>query len=111
MSEQWYASYICFAKENGWIEGYESDEFKPIQNVNKAEMIKMLLNTHGYEIPREVTEKPYEDVELDSWYLKFVIKAKEIGLIEESDILFNPQEQIDRKTGAEYIYQLIIKEK
>ena len=111
VSEQWYASYICFAKENGWIEGYESDEFKPIQNVNKAEMIKMLLNTHGYEIPREVTEKPYEDVELDSWYLKFVIKAKEIGLIEESDILFNPQEQIDRKTGAEYIYQLIIKEK
>ena len=39
----WYAPYVCFAKEKGWVAGYPDGNFRPAQAINKVEAIKMLM--------------------------------------------------------------------
>lgn len=51
VKEEWFAKYVCYAQEQGWVSGYVDGTFKPAQTVNKAEAIKMLVNSQGYEIP------------------------------------------------------------
>jgi uncharacterized protein YfaS (alpha-2-macroglobulin family) len=44
VQEQWFAPYVCYAKDKGYIEGYSKTEFKPEKNINYAEAIKIVYN-------------------------------------------------------------------
>ncbi|MBU0580402.1 MAG: S-layer homology domain-containing protein [Candidatus Margulisbacteria bacterium] len=41
--DEWFAPYVCYAKEHRIIEGYSDDTFKPNQNINLAESLKIVL--------------------------------------------------------------------
>ncbi|MGE3279072.1 MAG: beta-propeller domain-containing protein [Candidatus Altimarinota bacterium] len=43
--EDWFAKYVCMAKEKGIIDGYPDGTFKPTQPVNFAEAAKIIANT------------------------------------------------------------------
>jgi S-layer family protein len=43
VSDEWFAPYICYAKDKGWVNGYEDGTFKPEQSVTRVEAIKMTL--------------------------------------------------------------------
>ena len=45
----WFASYVCYAKNQGIISGYPDGEFKPANTINVAEASKILVNTLGVE--------------------------------------------------------------
>lgn len=47
--EDWYASYVCYAKLNGIIEGYPEGIFVPEQNINVAEATKILVKVFEIE--------------------------------------------------------------
>ncbi len=110
---QWYAPYVCYAKEQGWVEGYLVGEykglFKPELTASKAQTMKMLLNVLGVEISKVVSEKPFDDVALDAWYAGFIAKAKELGILEETGKLFTPGTQITRGGFAENLSRLLTK--
>lgn len=106
VSNDWYAKYVCFAKENGWIEGYPDGLFKPSNNVNKVEAIKMLLEIFGQETSEPLVE-PYSDVPLAQWFTKYVYMAKVLGLLEEES-LYYPSENITRAGISENIYRLLL---
>lgn len=38
----WYAKYVCYGKNAGIVQGYPDGYFKPTQNVNYVEALKML---------------------------------------------------------------------
>ena len=46
---EWYASYVCYAKQQGIISGYPDGYFRPANNINLAESAKILVNTFGLE--------------------------------------------------------------
>ncbi|MBU1445801.1 S-layer homology domain-containing protein [Patescibacteria group bacterium] len=48
-SSQWYASYVCYAKSNGIIEGYPDGSFGPANDINVAEAAKILVNVFEIE--------------------------------------------------------------
>ena len=50
-SDQWFASYVCYAKSRGIISGYPDGYFRPANNINLVEAAKILVNT--LEIPKE----------------------------------------------------------
>ncbi|EKD48065.1 MAG: hypothetical protein ACD_65C00134G0001, partial [uncultured bacterium] len=50
VGSDWYAPYVCYAKEQGWVSGYSDGSFKPAQEVNKVEALKMLLQVFGYDL-------------------------------------------------------------
>lgn len=40
---QWYTKYVCFGKAQGIVEGYEDGTFRPEQEVNFVEALKIML--------------------------------------------------------------------
>lgn len=104
---EWYAPYVCYAKSIGWIKGYSDGTFKPTQNVNKVEALKMLLNSQKIEIPTDVSAKPFEDINTTDWFTPFVIKAKELKILEETGTVFNPEGNMTRGGICENLYRLL----
>ncbi|MBD3360686.1 hypothetical protein GF366_02690, partial [Candidatus Peregrinibacteria bacterium] len=43
VKEEWFAPFICYAKENNWVEGYPDGTFKPEQNINRVEALKIIF--------------------------------------------------------------------
>ncbi len=106
VTTDWYARYVCYAKEQGWIEGYPDGLFRPADYVNKAEAIKMLLEVFSIESIEPVSS-PYSDVYITEWYAKYVVKAEDLGLLEESGV-YSPGAYITRGGVSENIYRLLI---
>ena len=46
---EWYASYVCYAKQQGIISGYPDGQFRPANTINLVEASKILVNTFGLE--------------------------------------------------------------
>lgn len=94
-----YAEAIAYLKDAGMITGYEDGSFKPEQEVNRAEILKMLLLGFGYEVPEtEGTEETFfSDVETASWYEKYVIYAAKSGIVQGyDDGTFKPTQNVNR---------------
>lgn len=106
VNTEWFARYVCYAKENGWIEGYPDNTFKPANNVNKAEAIKMLLEVFG-QATDEPSTAPYMDVALGQWFTKYIDTARSLGLLEESGDYYYPSYNITRGGISENIYRVL----
>lgn len=107
VSDEWFAKYACYAKEQGWIEGYSDGSFKPSSYVNKVEALKMLLEVFG--IPLVSTESSvYSDVSVTDWYASYVLTAESLGLLEEIGTSYSPASEITRGGVSENIYRLLI---
>lgn len=107
VKNEWFAPYVCYAKEQGWIQGYEDNTFKPAQIVNKVESFKMLLEIYGVEVVENNTNNTsYSDIDTNAWYWKYVSKAYELGIIEDSGSLLAPSVGMRRGSFCESLYRL-----
>ena len=68
----WYTKYVCFAKDRGIVDGYEDQTFRPEQEINTAEAIKITMDAFEYE---------YEEEGGDTWYEGVSREASELRLI------------------------------
>ena len=117
---------IKYLKENGLIHGYEDGSFKPLDEINRAEALKILTgalseqSTEQTPIAEEsitLTELPpdpeaidasitvesetttfqFADVPKDAWFYDFVLSAWEKQVVEGyPDGLFHPENTINR---------------
>ena len=62
---QWFAQYICDAKEKGVVKGYANGFFRPSREVNWAEALKMAIKTF------EQSTDEYEGGEWFTPYIEF----------------------------------------
>jgi uncharacterized protein YkwD len=62
-SNEWYASYVCYAKNAGIIGGYPDGYFRPSNTINLAEAAKILVNTLNVDKP---------NIESSIWYREYV---------------------------------------
>jgi len=46
---QWYTKFVCFAKSRGIVEGYPDGSFKPSNNVNFVEALKIMMEGMGVD--------------------------------------------------------------
>ena len=106
VTTEWYAKYVCYAKEEGWVGGYPDGTFRPADSVNKVEALKMLLNSQ--EIATETPdEKPFTDVAVDDWFAPYVTTAQKLELLEETGYSFSPDSDRSRAGIAEELYRLL----
>jgi hypothetical protein len=94
-ADQWYAKYVCFAKDQGILSGYSDGSFKPSQSINIAEALKITLETY---FPGEF------EVSTDPWYQKYWDYAEENGFI--LDEWGSAGENLSRGAMAELIYRI-----
>lgn len=104
---EWFAKYVCYAKENSWISGYSDGKFKPEKAVSKAEAIKMLLEIFEINLTTP-SENPYNDVDQNEWFAKYVNTAKAEGILEETGPTYFPTSEIKRGQISENLYRLLI---
>lgn len=104
----WYAKYVCFAEDQGWVEGYDDGTFRPDAYVNKVEALKMILEV--FDIwGLDSDSKVYEDVEMYQWYTWYVYTAYYYGLLEEeAGSYYYPSHEITRGQVSENLYRLLI---
>lgn len=86
------------------VSGRSETEFVPNENLTRAELTKIALNTFGYLPIENLTEKPFKDVELNAWYAPYVAKAKEVGIIDGyADGTFQPDKAVNRAEGLKIL--------
>lgn len=72
VKEEWYAPYICKAKELKLVDGYSDGTFKPGQDINFAEGSRMIVNILGISM---------SDKEKENWFQPYVLALGDINSI------------------------------
>jgi S-layer homology domain/GEVED domain/Bacterial Ig domain len=104
VKDEWFARFVCFAKVQGWVEGYPDGTYKPAQEVNKVEALKMLGEIQGWTMTTPF-EDPFDDTPATEWYAKYVQFAKESNIVIEELGLFNPGDGLTRATTADLLFR------
>jgi len=84
VNNEWFARYVCYAKENNIISGYPDGFFRPGNTVNLAEALKMSFNSFGQEL---------EESDGD-WFVSFLDTAKYYNI---ADINVSASQLVSRK--------------
>lgn len=71
-ANQWYTQYVCFAEAQGIVEGYDDGTFKPNEDVNFVEALKIMFKGMDVQLTSS-NENP--------WYQKYYDTAESNYLI------------------------------
>lgn len=98
VKDDWYAKYVCYAKSKGIVEGYPDGLFRPAQNVNYVEAMKMLYevnNDDGTANPKgsEWYSKYYEDAVLNDIVISGIALNQLMNRGEIAQLTWNYREQ------------------
>jgi|GEM_PF-6960245 hypothetical protein len=107
VTTEWFAPYVCYAKEQGWVAGYSDGTFRPSNPVNTAESIKMILNAQDVSVSSSTSDNTYSDVDSNAWYASFVETANSKGLLEIARGKLNVNGNMTRGGVAEMIYRAL----
>lgn len=108
VEDDWYAKYVCYAEEQGWVEGYDDDKFYPGSNITKTEALAVIERVLGWEINGGVGWSMYYDVSPGDWFAPYVQIAEENGWLSEFSDWLSPHEIITRKQMSEYLYRALL---
>ncbi len=104
---EWFAGYVCYAKNKNWVRGFDDGSYKPAQDVTKAAALKMILEALDFDLPETVTEKPFNDVPVDSWFAPYVTVAKENGIVKTAEN-FEPNHEVSRAEFSKMLYKAML---
>ncbi len=76
-----YSEAIAYLKTTGIIGGYADGSFGKSNDVNRAEIVKMLLLGFDFQVPEYSGDPRFPDVETGAWYEKYVMRAHDLGFI------------------------------
>lgn len=97
VKDEWYAPYICKAKDMGVIKGYEDGTYRPGQDVNMAEAVKIALE--AFDLPLDSLK------ENEMWYDPYVNFAHRNNLF--SKYAYLPNRPARREEVAFLVEQLM----
>lgn len=103
---QWFGKYVEVAYQKKIVEGYPDGSFKPSNNINFAEALKIILESYGVN----ASSVPYTENDLihmsrNDWYAKYFAYAYEYNLINQNKF-YHPAQLITRAEFVEIIYRL-----
>lgn len=120
---EWYERYVCYAKDQKWVQGYADHTFKPNSGATRLEAIKMMLNAFfgGEENILKLTSKeqstlmPSDSYDSATWYYGFLQYALAKSLLDERHETFvgagvykyYGNNAITRKEMAEMLFRLM----
>lgn len=104
--DKWFYEYVSFLAGRGIINGYEDGTFLPQNSITRAEFVKLLAMTMGYEL---TSTDEFEDVKSTDWFYTHVSAAVANGVIDKQDYKdgFKPNEKITRKEVAKLVVKAI----
>jgi len=79
-SDQWFAPFVAAMRDADITGGYPDGSFRPGSPVNRAEILKFLLEGAGIDVP-QVSTVAFDDVPAEAWFASYVAFAKEEGIV------------------------------
>ncbi len=96
-----YYVAISHLEKHGIVDGYNDGTFKPYEDINRAEALKMLTTASGLFSAKEMesldkeTARPFTDTPISAWYTTYLKSAKDAGVINGyDDGSFKPEQTI-----------------
>lgn len=106
---EWYAKYVCFAKDKNWVKGYDDGTFKPEQPAMKVEAMKMLLNSEGFIIPdKAIGQSIYNDVDFSMWFGPYMFVAEAMDIVDIAGAKYSPMSLVTRGEVSNNIYRAML---
>ena len=100
-----HAPAISWAKKEGVIAGYPDGNFRPRRTVNRAEFLKILIESQWIDVSGEVDPTNFPDVDESAWYAPYVRYAKRVGIIEGyPDGFFRPNQTVNAAEALKMAY-------
>ncbi|MBI4234766.1 septal ring lytic transglycosylase RlpA family protein [Candidatus Peregrinibacteria bacterium] len=102
----WYLPYLAAAKEKGIIEGYDDGSFRPEQNINLVEALKIYLSSFDNIIFPNLNNYIFLDTPENAWFTPYTAYSAQRGMLEinlENKIF--PDQELTRGYLAEIIYR------
>ncbi len=81
-SENYFATKYLSAKEI--IKGYDDGTFKPENEINRAELLKILIEAANIEV-KDSTTNCFNDAPYTAWYSPYLCTAKELKIVNGYD--------------------------
>ena len=102
---EWAKESVEALAEKGIVTGTGEGAFEPGRNVNREEMLVMILRSFDVE-PGE-TKTDFTDAEADGWYNEYLAAAKEAGYVNgRPDGSFGVGEAVTREDAAVMAYNI-----
>jgi len=96
---------IHYLEREGIVAGYEGGFYRPNQQVNRAEALKIILSGSAIEVPSTVGKGPFTDVVITDWFHPFVTYGNSLGIVGGNpDGSFAPGRKVSR---AEFVKMLL----
>ena len=80
--------------------------FRPEQSITKAELLKVVLNSKGINVSNVQATSSEFNLDENSWYKNFVLKANEMGLLDNENKSLEPEAMVERALACEYLYDI-----
>ncbi len=106
VANEWYARFVCFAKNANWLSGYADGKFRPGAEVNRAEAAKIIVNALGLALDDSAT---FSDVDVRTWYAPYANTVRARNLLD--DTTFAASTKITRGEVAQIIYRTLVVKK
>lgn len=107
--EDWFFTYVMGAREALIVSGYSDKTFKPANNVNLAETLKMIVLSAKVELPKDVVDNIFADVSSSVWYAPHALFARDHNLVMPDEYgKLNADSSMTRAAFAEIIYRMMV---
>ncbi len=116
VKDEWFSGYVCYAKDKGWVSGYADGKFKPANNINRAEALKityeaLVQNSFNNE---KINNDIYEDIKENDWFYDYftyfanrnLLDLKHIEEKEDKGTFYKIGNDFTRKELAETIFRM-----
>lgn len=104
-----HTTYVAvnYLSQAGVINGYPDGTFKPDNPINRAEVLKIILNGSNIDSPEDFGEVTFPDVSSNDWFARYVMRAKLLGIVKgnDPDGTFTPTRQVNK---AEFLKMLLM---
>ncbi|MEI8230373.1 MAG: S-layer homology domain-containing protein [Candidatus Peregrinibacteria bacterium] len=102
---EWYVPFVMMAARNGVINGYPDGMFRPGNQVNTAEFLKMFALTFGTPLNSPYS---YSDVRSTDWFAPYAGLARHYNLFpDRGNAKLSPGKALTREEVAVAIYQYL----
>lgn len=95
----WEKEYVYYLAERKILNGKADGQFKPADNITRAEFVKILAAVSGDDVTK-YTGSSFSDVNAASWYAPYVEWAYKNGIVKGSNGQFKPSANITRQDMA-----------
>ncbi|MDF2379311.1 MAG: S-layer homology domain-containing protein [Candidatus Gracilibacteria bacterium] len=106
---EWFAKYVTSAKKRSMVKGYSDGKYKPNQEVNRVEFIKMAISALPFNktinASNSLATGQFSDIQSDQWYVPFVAKGLKMNFLSNT-IKLKPNDPMQRQDAATIIYNI-----